>query len=152
MQDDIEIFPLIGEQGRLFDSTRLSEVLQVHRQLRPLLPEAVYDYRQKLSRMAGQGARLLAATYQGQITGVAVYRVYENTYQDLRLYIDDLIVDENCRSRGIGHALLTYCADLARQAGCDYLALDSGTQRTQAHKLYFREGFAITAFNFTQRL
>ena len=102
--------------------------------------------------MAQDGARLLAATQQGQVAGVAVYRVYENTYQGLRLYIDDLVVDENRRSQGIGHALLAHCAGLARQAGCAYLTLDSGTQRTQAHKMYFREGLTITAFNFTQRL
>lgn len=152
MPDAIEIFSLIDDQGRLHDSARLADMLPIHRQLRPLLPEEVPAYGQMLCRMARDGARLLAATQQGQIAGVAVYRIYENTYQGLRLYIDDLVVDENRRSQGIGHALLAHCTELARQAGCSYLALDSGTQRTLAHKMYFREGLVVTAFNFTQCL
>jgi len=30
--------------------------------------------------------------------------------------------------------------------------LDSGTQRTQAHKFYFREGMVVTSFHFAKKL
>ena len=40
----------------------------------------------------------------------------------------------------------------ARERGCDYLALDSGTQRQQAHKFYFREGMTITSFHFDKKI
>ncbi len=35
---------------------------------------------------------------------------------------------------------------VARKLGANGLVLDSGTQRTQAHKFYFREGFVIPVF------
>ena len=41
---------------------------------------------------------------------------------------------------------------LARAAGFDSLTLDSGTQRLQAHKFYFREGMAVTSFHFMKKL
>jgi hypothetical protein len=36
----------------------------------------------------------------------------------------------------------------AKKLGCDVLALDSGVQRSGAHKFYFREGMHIPAFCF----
>jgi hypothetical protein len=41
---------------------------------------------------------------------------------------------------------------LARSAGCAKLNLDSGTQRQQAHKFYFREGMVVTSFHFAKPL
>jgi NAD(P) transhydrogenase subunit alpha len=40
----------------------------------------------------------------------------------------------------------------ARRLGCDVLALDSGAQRAQAHKFYFREGMHIPGFCFRKDL
>jgi hypothetical protein len=86
------------------------------------------------------------------VTGVAVYRVHENTFQGKQLYVDDLVTDEKRRSTGVGRALLSYLEQKARAAGLENLALDSGTQRQQAHKFYFREGMVVTSFHFGKRL
>jgi hypothetical protein len=48
--------------------------------------------------------------------------------------------------------MMDYLDRVARERGCDMLALDSGCQRPQAHKFYFREGLTITAFRFQKRL
>jgi GNAT superfamily N-acetyltransferase len=37
------------------------------------------------------------------------------------LYIEDLFVDESCRGRGFGRALLLYVARLAKERGCGRL-------------------------------
>jgi GNAT superfamily N-acetyltransferase len=62
------------------------------------------------------------------------------------------VTDQQCRSRGVGHAMIEWLAEAARHAGCSGLSLDSGTQRTQAHKFYFREEFVITSFHFNKPL
>jgi GNAT superfamily N-acetyltransferase len=86
------------------------------------------------------------------VRGVAVWRVIENTYEGRRLYVDDLVTDAAHRSRGIGRALLRHLEARAEHAvRCD-LALDSGTQRTDAHRFYFREGMVIPAFCFRKNL
>ncbi len=59
-----------------------------------------------------------------------------------------LVTDDACRSQCVGHALIEYLGQVAKKLGANGLVLDSGTQRTQAHKFYFREGFVIPAFNF----
>jgi len=87
-----------------------------------------------------------------RVVGVAVYRISENTFAGVFLYVDDLVTDEAERSRGVGHALIAHLERVARDAGCANFRLDSGTHRQQAHKFYFREGMVITSFSFTKPL
>jgi hypothetical protein len=105
-----------------------------------------------MKRVFAGGARMCVAVDGADITGVAVYRVYENTFQGRQLYVDDLVTDEGRRSTGVGKALLSHLEQKARGAGLENLALDSGTQRQQAHKFYFREGMVVTSFHFGKRL
>jgi len=121
----------------------------VHRQLRTALPSA---YAEKMKRVFSGGGRMCVAVEGADVAGVAVYRVYENTFQGRQLYVDDLVTNERQRSSGVGRALLSYLEQKARAANLENLALDSGTQRQQAHKFYFREGMVVTAFHFGKRL
>jgi len=84
--------------------------------------------------------------------GVAVYRIHENTFDGVQMYVDDLVTDAACRSRGVGKALLDHLQRIARDARCNAFTLDSGTQRQQAHKFYFREGMTVTCFHFAKPL
>ena len=38
------------------------------------------------------------------------------------------------------------------ERSCDTFSLDSGAQRQQAHKFYFREGMTITSFHFDKKI
>ena len=53
-----------------------------------------------------------------------------------------LCVDENMRSKGVGHLFVQEAERLARQRGCDRMELHSGMQRPLAHQFYLREGYA----------
>jgi GNAT superfamily N-acetyltransferase len=86
------------------------------------------------------------------VRGVTVFRMVDRTVSGREMYCDDLVSDEVKRSTGVGRALVAYMEALARERGCNVLTLDSGTQRQQAHKLYFREGFTVTAFHFVKPL
>lgn len=144
---------LCDEHGQITQPQRLAAALAVHRQLRPMLPEDSSTYLAKMARVTAFGARLVAAVSDDdQVLGLALYRVYENTYEDLRLYIDDLVTDERARSQGIGSTLIDWCEAEARALGCRFLVLDSGTWRTAAHKLYLRKDFVISSFHFTRAL
>jgi GNAT superfamily N-acetyltransferase len=121
----------------------------VHRQLRPHLPG---NYAERMKVIFAGGARMAVALVEGKVAGLTVYRILEKTFTGRELYCDDLVTDEQQRSTGVGHALMAYMEKVGRDAGCDHLALDSGCQRQQAHKFYFREGLPITAFHFSKKL
>ncbi len=144
----MRIVKLTSAQGELIEPGLLAEAEKIHRQLRPQIAP---DYLAKMRRVFADGARMCVACRDNSVLGVAVYRI-DNTMDDIKMYVDDLVTDESQRSQGVGRALLTFLENEARQHGCAVIALDSGTQRTQAHKFYFGQGFAITAFAFRKPL
>ena len=84
------------------DDPRLeSDVLSVLRELRPHLTTesfaAVYHEGHQ------QGLRFTAAYVEGRCVGVAGWRIVANTSAIKKLYVDDLVVAQRRRSRGVGH-------------------------------------------------
>ena len=136
-------------EGAVVREDLLSAAEPVHRQLRPHLPA---DYRARLGEVFASGAEMAVAVDGERVVGVTVFRVIEKTFSGRELYCDDLVTDEAARSKGAGQAMVAYMERIARARGCDTFALDSGCQRQQAHKFYFREGLVVAAFHFTKSL
>ena len=149
MNDRIHIVDINDSAGNIVESDWLAKAESVHRQLRPQMPD---DYLAKMQRVFAGGARMCVAERGGAVTGVAVYRIHENTFDGVQMYVDDLVTDETKRSQGVGKALLDHLQSLSRAARCEAFTLDSGTQRQQAHKFYFREGLVVTSFHFGKSL
>ncbi|MGI8649755.1 MAG: GNAT family N-acetyltransferase, partial [Rubrobacter sp.] len=63
-----------------------------------------------------------------------------------------LVTSEDARSGGVGKAMLDWLEAEARQNGCVSLQLDSGVQRAEAHRFYFRERMTIASYHFTKEL
>jgi GNAT superfamily N-acetyltransferase len=57
-----------------------------------------------------------------------------------RVWIEDLAVDPDRRSQGLGKALLDAAKEWARLSGASHLELDSADTRADAHRFYEREG------------
>lgn len=120
---------------------------EVMRQLRPNVP--LDDYLQTVARMMKSDGYRLAALYDEEtVRAVAGYRVMEMLYCGKILYVDDLITDDRFRSKGYGKALMDWLKTEASAHGCRQLHLDSGVQREQAHRFYFREGLTISGHHF----
>jgi GNAT superfamily N-acetyltransferase len=145
----MEIIEITDARGGIVSAPWLQRAEGVHRQLRPHLPA---DYRDKMQRVFAGGGRMVIAVEGSTVGGVAVWRVHENTALGVHLYVDDLVSDEERRSLGVGHALMQWLEQRARDLSCAALVLDSGTQRTRAHRFYFREGLAVVCFNFKKDL
>ncbi|MCL2524267.1 MAG: GNAT family N-acetyltransferase [Betaproteobacteria bacterium] len=146
---DVELIAVTDATGAIVEPGWLGRAETVHRQLRPQLPA---DYMGRLSAVFANGGRMLLAIKGGAVRGVALWRLIENTYEGRRLYIDDLVIDEKHRSQGVGRRLLAALRVTGEACGCDVLALDSGVQRQQAHKFYFREGMTISSFCFKETI
>jgi GNAT superfamily N-acetyltransferase len=99
-----------------------------------------------------QGLRFTAAYIDGACAGVAGWRIMATTLFGRKLYVDDLVTRFAVRSQGAGKALLAELERRARASDCLALDLDSGTQRTDAHRFYTREHMSIVAFHFEKDL
>ena len=147
MTVDVVAVTLAG--GALARPELLAAAEAVHRQLRPHLPA---DYAGRMKEVFAGGAEMAVAVAAGRVAGLAVFRILEKTFTGRELYCDDLVTDESRRSGGVGRELVAYMERLGRERRCDVLALDSGTQRHEAHRFYFRERLAITSFHFSRTL
>ena len=145
----MEVIEITDARGAIATDPWLERAEAVHRQLRTALPA---DYRAKMQRVFAGGGRMVVAAEADAVRGLAVWRVHENTAIGVHLYVDDLVTDAGQRSRGVGHVLMQWLEQRARALSCVALVLDSGTQRTQAHRFYFREGMVVVCFNFTKEL
>ncbi|HLX85695.1 MAG TPA: GNAT family N-acetyltransferase [Terriglobales bacterium] len=61
--------------------------------------------------------RALIAEWHGQTAGYALFFPYYSTWRGPGLYLEDVFVRPDFRSRGIGSALLSHVARIAQQEG-----------------------------------
>ncbi len=103
--------------------------------------------------MASDDSDLFGAwSQQGQLVGVAsIYLDITSVRFGRRASIEDLAVHEDWRSSGVGARLLSSLRAWAADRGADYLFLESGLGRTEAHRFYLRQGavHAASAFRWT---
>jgi GNAT superfamily N-acetyltransferase len=130
------------------DEALLRSAEAVHLQLRPQLQGR---YLARMKEVLAAGAQMAVALVDGKVAGITVFRILEKTHSGRDLYCDDLVTDEKQRSTGVGHALMQYMEGICRERACDTFSLDSGAQRQQAHKFYFREGMTITSSHFDKK-
>lgn len=144
-----QVIAVTDDSGTLVREDWLLRAETVHRQLRPALPEA---YAAVMQEVFEHGGRMAVAADGERVVAVMVWRVLVNTVYRRALYVDDLVTDAATRSSGAGKALLDWAADKAVVMHCDWLTLDSGTHRTDAHRFYFRERMHVSSFHFVKRV
>lgn len=143
MSDSIRLFHAESD-------AELARCFPIMVQLRPHL--TLETFLPRVRRQQLQGYRLAALEAEGVVRALAGYRPMEFLWCGRMFYIDDLVTDEASRSSGYGDKIFGWVRDLAREAGCDELHLDSGLHRGRAHRFYFRQGMQIEDFHFALKL
>lgn len=85
----------------------------------------------------------IVAESDGALVGACCVVLVPNLTRGLRPFgvVENVIVDEKCRRRGIASRLLARAREMAESAGCYKLVLMSNRKRTEAHPLYRKAGF-----------
>jgi ribosomal protein S18 acetylase RimI-like enzyme len=91
--------------------------------------------------MDAHGSTLLLARDElGQIEGTLTLVVFRTT-TELRARIEDVVVDETARGKGLGEQLVKEALRLAHERGARSVSLTSRPDREAANRLYERIGF-----------
>ena len=105
-----------------------------------------------LDEMLPRGYRCIAA-YQGDvIVGICGFWTGHRFWCKKFIDLDNVIVSEAVRSRGIGQQMVRWVEKEARELKCDIMGLDSYTTAYAAHRFYFREGYSILGYHFVKKL
>lgn len=102
--------------------------------------------------MISAGYHLAYIEEEGRAAAAVGYRFLHFLLHGKHIYIDDLTTLPGARKKGCGSVLLEYVFNIAAEAGLEYVTLDSGPQRHDAHRLYLNRGFQIASYHFTKRM
>jgi ribosomal protein S18 acetylase RimI-like enzyme len=138
---------------RLATEADLPRIVELLAQLSPDDPDREdtstplpYNYHLVFREMTQGKQQLFVAEVRKKIVGTLVLVVVQNLSHKGSPYaiIENVVVDEKQRSKGIGEALIRRAVDEARKAGCYKVSLTSNKLRTEAHRFYERLGFGRT--------
>ena len=118
-------------------------VEQIGNLLRKLSPAAVAPDFQRLSQLINDaGFKLFVASDEnGSIVGMLTLTRC-HTLAGSKYWIEDVIVDEVCRGKGAGRALVQAAVQHVKQQGGHHsIYLTSNPSRVSARNLYRSEGF-----------
>jgi GNAT superfamily N-acetyltransferase len=98
--------------------------------------------------IADPAVTLLVARDGDEVIGTATVIVYPTPFW-IKARLDEVVVDQSARGKGIGEALVLACLDVARDRGAQIVELQSGRgpAREVANRLYRRMGFELRDSN-----
>lgn len=118
----------------LTNTNQWLEAFPIMKQLRTDLTEETYI--ELLQDMSKDGYKLYAMYVENEIVSLVGLSWRINFYNKRHIFIYDLVTDVSQRSFGYGEKLLQYIHDWANENGAEYVALESGLQRIDAHRFY----------------
>jgi ribosomal protein S18 acetylase RimI-like enzyme len=66
--------------------------------------------------------------------------------------VDELCVENNIRSRGIGAALIKKMEEYLTSVGCKYIYIDVFGPNTRAQNFYYRNGYSLRNVEFIKKV
>lgn len=110
----------------------------------PPLPRAYAD---ALAAMASDpNNALMVAEEGGRVAGVFQLTIIQHVSNmgGKVAQIENVVVDPELRSRGVGETMMRWAIDEAKRRGCFRVQLTSNKVRTRAHRFYARLGFVAS--------
>lgn len=112
----------------------LLEVFCIIKQLRTHLVEETYL--NLIKDMKKEGYKMFGLYAEEKVVAVVGLIKLTNLYYGKHVWVNDLVTDENQRSKKYGQTLLSFVTEWAKDNGCEVLALSSGLEKIEAHKFY----------------
>lgn len=106
-------------------------------------------HRVYLDNLASETQKYCVARSANTIVGFITLHIISNLWaQGCLLHIEELVVGEACRGRGIGRKLIEQALAVAEERGCRSVEVTSAFHRSWAHAFYEACGFEKKAYHF----
>ena len=100
------------------------------------------------SILASENVHFFIAGLQNkQIAGMLTIGTYK-TPTGIKVWIEDVVVDESIRGKGIGKELMLFAIEYSKSLGAKDIKLTSRPARVEANELYKKLGFKKYETNF----
>ena len=135
----MEIREINRFSNRVFDATL--------RLLPQLAPDSALLTREYFKRiLKSKNTHLFIAESDNKIAGILTIATYDIP-TGTKVWIEDVVVDESLRGKGIGKALMLFSINYAKSLGAKSIELTSRPSRVAANQLYQKMGFVIRETN-----
>ena len=129
----VEVAPVVSATAELVDA--------FHRLIPQLSSSSSPITMEQLEEIIGDSATTVFAARDGEtIVGLLTLVVFRIP-TGVRAWIEDVVVDDRARGKGVGGALNHAALSMARQRGAKTVDLTSRPSREAANRLYQRIGF-----------
>jgi GNAT superfamily N-acetyltransferase len=93
--------------------------------------------------MATDNPVILVARIDGKVVGTLLAATCQMLFGECRSFmiVEDVVVDEAYRRKGVGKALMQYAEQMARQRNCSYIMLITDTARVESQAFYDALGY-----------
>jgi ribosomal protein S18 acetylase RimI-like enzyme len=120
-------------------------------QLRPHLGELEYIELLNEARR-NSSYQLLSLSIDNELVGLMGYRILTDFVHGRHLYIDDLVIAKESRSKGLGARYLKKVKELARQERCLQIRLCTGIDNIRGKKFYNKNNLELRAEVYKQKV
>lgn len=136
--------PLLIREGTSGDGEVVAQLIA---ELADSIGETASPTRQYVNTFLGfPGSYLFVAEQDGQVVGMLSFSIRPNLYHaGSCCLVDELVVAEKARGRGVGKALVQRLLLHAKEAGCAEASLSVMPGNTQAREFYRSLGFTDEA-------
>ncbi len=134
---------------KVIELFKVEEMLSTFEVLKELYPNLTLDaYKEELSFMVQHNYSQVAVIKDGVYLGVSGVWIGNKLWCGKYLEIDNIVVSEKIRSKGVGKLIVDYLEIKAKKLNCTMMALDSYTSNFKAHKFFYNQGFSPKGFHF----
>lgn len=129
--------------------TSKDEMLASYTLLLEVYPSLTLEqYSSELDIMLSNNYGQVAVYEDNECVGLSGFWIGSKLWCGKYLELDNVVVAEKHRSKGIGKLIFDYLYEKGVQEKCTMLALDSYTVNFKAHKFFYNEGYAPRGFHF----
>ena len=108
----------------------------------------VEEYDRELDQMLSHNYGQVAVFDNEICIGLSGFWIGTKLWCGKYLELDNIVVLEKYRSKGVGKLLFDFLHKKAVENDCTMLSLDSYTHNFKAHKFFYNQGFSPKGFHF----
>lgn len=108
----------------------------------------VEEYDRELDQMLQHNYGQVAVFDDEICIGISGFWIGTKLWCGKYLELDNIVVLEKYRSKGVGKLLFDFLHKKAMDHDCTMLSLDSYTHNFKAHKFFYNQGFSPKGFHF----